>query len=418
MIEHVDFTPEMRSTHTILVPNMLPIHFAMLEDILNHSGYKVELLKTTGRSIIDEGLKNVHNDTCYPALLAIGQLIDALRSGNYDLDHVALLLTQTGGGCRASNYISLLRKALVSCGMQQIPVISLNFSGLEKSSGFKITTPLLVKALYGLNYGDLLMWLKNQSKPYELTSGQTDALVNSWINKLCKWFQNGRFLFVKANYRAIIRDFAAIPKSKEEKIKVGIVGEIYMKYSPLGNNNLEEFLIAEGAEPVLTGVMDFCMYCMQNNVNDFKLYGLNEKLSKGSALALKYLKRWQKKLIAAIKKEGSFRVPTDFDTVMRHAQEFIGIGAKMGEGWLLTGEMVDFIKEGINNVVCTQPFGCLPNHIVAKSMMRKCKDRYPLSNIVAIDYDPSATAINQENRLKLMLSNARLTQQLYAKESN
>ena len=413
----IDFTPEMRKTYTILAPMMLPIHFTMLEQILNRNGYHVELLRTTGRQIVDEGLKHVHNDTCYPALLVIGQMIDALKSGKYDPDKTALLITQTGGGCRASNYIFLLRKALKQSGFPNVPVISLNFASLESASGFSFTPAMILQALYAVIYGDLIMWVSNQCKPYELVAGSTQKVIDHWTDELCRQFQSSKFLHIRKNYRKILDDFAAIPRSSEQKVRVGIVGEIYMKYAPLGNNNLEDFLIKEGAEPVLSGLLDFILYCLKNSEVDYQLYGKGKKTRLLAALGLKYFVHVQNKMIRAVKEHGVFRVPGKFEDLEKGIEGVIGMGAKMGEGWLLTAEMMELIHSGVKNIVCTQPFGCLPNHIVAKGMTRKIKDRYPDANIVPVDYDPSATAINQENRLKLMLSNAKLAMQFEQKDA-
>lgn len=407
----IEFTPQMRKTHTILAPMMLPIHFTMLEQILNCNGYHVELLRTTGRQIVDEGLKNVHNDTCYPALLVIGQMIDALKSGKYDPDKTALLITQTGGGCRASNYIYLLRKALKQSGFPNVPVISLNFASLESASGFTFTPAMIIQALYAIIYGDLIMWVSNQCKPYELVAGSTQKVIDKWTEELCQQFHSSKFLHIRKNYQKILDDFAAIPRSSKPKVRVGIVGEIYMKYAPLGNNNLEDFLIKEGAEPVLSGLLDFILYCLKNSEVDYKLYGKGKKTKTIAHLGLRYFIHVQNKMIKAVEKHGVFRVPGKFDDLGRSIEGVIGMGAKMGEGWLLTAEMMELIHSGVKNIVCTQPFGCLPNHIVAKGMMRKIKDRYPDANIIPVDYDPSATAINQENRLKMMLSNAKLALQ-------
>lgn len=407
---HVEFTKEMKKTHKILVPMMLPIHFAFLEKILREEGYNVEILKTEGQQIIDAGLQHVHNDTCYPALLVIGQMIDALKSGKYDTDHIALAITQTGGGCRASNYIHLLRKALVQAGFPNVPVISVNFSNLEKNSGFSMTPKMLVKIAFGFVYADTLMWIKNQCKPYEIEKGSTDALVTTWVETICEQFHSLSFLRIKQNYKEMLKDFAELPRRNVAKIQVGIVGEIYMKYAPLGNNELEEFLIQEGCEPVVTGVLDFGLYCLENTLIDHEYYNRNKKAYPIVKLAKHYIMYLQEKAIKAINKQGVFRAPDRFTEVIESSEGIINRGVKMGEGWLLTSEMVALIKSGVNNIVCCQPFGCLPNHIVAKGMSRKIKDIYPMANIVAIDYDPSATKVNQENRLKLMLSNARLTQ--------
>lgn len=408
----VEFTKEMKKTHTILAPMMLPVHFAMLEQIIKCEGYKIEILNTEGRKIIDEGLRNVHNDTCYPALLVIGQMMDALKSGKYDPDKTALMITQTGGGCRASNYISLLRKALKESGFGHVPVISLNFAALEKNSGFSFDLKMIVRALYAVLYGDLIMWISNQCKPYEISKGDTQKVIDYWTDKLCKQLNTTEFLHVKRNYKSILDDFAKIERKKENKPRVGIVGEIYMKYAPLGNNKLEEFLIKEGAEPVLSGLLDFILYCLRNNVTDKELYGKSVMKMPVAKLGLAFFKHWQNKMIKAVEKHGEFRAPSSFSELETLVDGFISKGAKMGEGWLLTAEMVELIHSGVNNIVCTQPFGCLPNHIVAKGKMKLIKDKFPMANVVAVDYDPSATAINQENRLKLMLSNAKLTEQL------
>lgn len=406
----VEFTEAMRKTHKILIPNMLPIHFKMYENILSSEGYNVELLTSTHHQIIEEGVKNVHNDTCYPALLVIGQMIDALKSGRYDLDHVALIITQTGGGCRASNYINLLRKALANNNMAQIPVISLNFGGLEKNSGFKVTARLAIKLIYATIYADMIMWISNQCLPYEKQIGDTATIISKWQNEICNQLHSPAFLRVSHNYQEILKDFDKIEKTTSKKPRVGIVGEIYMKYAPLGNNNLEAFLIKEGAEPVISGLLDFILYCLENIMMDYTLYNMNKKAKVYAKLGKAYMMRNQKRMIKAIKKHGVFKTMENFDIVKDMANDYISKGVKMGEGWLLTSEMLDLIHSGVNNIICTQPFGCLPNHIVAKGMLRKIKDNYPMSNIVAIDYDPGASAINQENRIKLMLSNAKVNE--------
>ncbi|MBQ6847223.1 MAG: 2-hydroxyacyl-CoA dehydratase, partial [Oscillospiraceae bacterium] len=353
-------------------------------------------------------LKYVHNDTCYPAQLVIGQMIDALNSGKYDKNKVALMITQTGGGCRASNYIHLLRKALEKAGYGYIPVISLNFSGLEKESAFKMTPAILHRFLYAICYGDLLMNLVNQTKPYELNSGDAEALADLWTERLTAEMAKGKVSRrnAKKNYALIIEDFAKIPKGGSPKPRVGIVGEIFVKFSPLGNNNLEDFLVSEGAEVVVPGLLDFCLYVVYNGVLDRKLYGRNKKSSFLYKFLIKFFESYQMDLIKAIESEGSFNPPMPFHEVPPLTEGIIGMGVKMGEGWLLTAEMIELIHEGAMNIVCTQPFGCLPNHIAGKGMMKPIKEKYPEANIVAIDYDSGATKINQENRIKLMLSTA------------
>lgn len=402
------FTKEMKKDYTILAPNMLPIHFRFLSKIFDSYGYKTEVLETTGRYITDTGLKYVHNDTCYPALLAIGQLISALQSGKYDVHKTALLITQTGGGCRASNYIFLLRKALEKAGLGFVPVISLNFAGTESSPGFKITLPMLFKLVSAVLYGDLLMMLRNQCLPYETEPGSTRKLVESWTDRLVSLMSSPAF-FTRKNtmkkYGEIIRDFAALPKTGEKKMKVGIVGEIYVKFAPLGNNDLEEFLHSENCEVVMSGLLDFCMYCAYNMEHDRQYYGDNSKLYTFIVgKVYKYLLARQRDIISAIEKEGSFTPPTPFEHVVSLTDGYISTATKMGEGWLLTAEMLELIDSGTNNIVCAQPFGCLPNHICGRGMMKLIKDRNPQVNLVAVDYDPGATKVNQENRIKLMLA--------------
>lgn len=415
-MKRVEFTKEMKKTHTILVPMMLPIHFAFMQNILRKDGYHVEILKTSGQQIIDEGLKNVHNDTCYPALLVIGQMIDALKSGNYDIHHVALAITQTGGGCRASNYIHLLRKALQQAGFAHVPVISVNFSKLERNSGFSLSIKFLVRMLYACLYADTLMWIKNQIKPYETIPGSCEKLITTWVEKITKQFDSLAFMHLQKNYGEILREADAIKRDMRPKIQVGIVGEIYMKYAPLGNGDLEEFLIQEGCEPVLSGVLDFALYCLENASVDHAYYNRHKWTHTYIRMANNYIQRLQLKANKAIQQHGVFRVPDTFKEVVACSEGIINRGNKMGEGWLLTSEMVALIKSGVNNIVCCQPFGCLPNHIVAKGMTRKLKNIYPNANIVAVDYDPSATKVNQENRLKLMLSNARLNEKFLAEK--
>ena len=402
------FTKEMKEEYTLLMPQMLPVHFGMFQKMLQLEGYKVDMLTTYHHAIVEEGQKYVHNDTCYPALLVIGQLIDAVKHGGYDPHKVALLITQTGGGCRASNYIHLLRKALIKAGLEYIPVISVSF-GVEKNPGFSLTLPLIRKLVYAMLYGDVIVDLANQVRPYEVQAGEADRMLERWEDELVKSFDQGRRMryaqFVKT-LEEITADFAGIEVCREEKVKVGVVGEIYVKFSPLGNNNLEQFLLSEGCEVVVPGLTDFIIFKIFNRISDIELYGgskIKYLVCKG---LMQYVVKRQNTVIEIVGKS-RFRAPTHFEEIHRSVHDYLGDGNKMGEGWLLTGEMLELIHEGIPNTVCTQPFGCLPNHIVGKGMIRPLKDDYPDSNIVAIDYDPSATAINQENRIKLMLANAR-----------
>lgn len=409
-ITKTPFTKEMKKTHTILVPMMLPIHFRFLVNILHLHGYKAELLHNSGASVVNEGLRNVHNDTCYPALLVIGQMIDALKSGKWDLNKVALLITQTGGGCRASNYIHLLRKALNKSGFGYIPVISLNFSGLESNQGFSVTREMLKNFLSAIIYGDLLMSLANQCKAYEINKGDTDSMVSKWVERITtigsnKGLTNYRAL--KRDIKEILNDFASIARDTTPKVKVGIVGEIYIKFSPIGNNNLEDFLLAENCEVVIPGFLDFCLYCLNDSIVENKMYGGKRLTRFIYRIVYEYFCKKQRDMINIIEKHGIFRAPSYFKHTKSLADGYVSEAMNMGEGWLLTAEMLELINQGVNNIVCTQPFGCLPNHIVGRGMLKIIKEKNPQSNIVSIDYDPSATRVNQENRIKLMLSNAK-----------
>lgn len=407
-IERVLFTEDMKHTHTILIPDMLPRHFKLIAALMRNYGYNMELLQNSGAGVTENGLKYVHNDSCYPAQLVIGQFLDAIQSGKYDPKKVALLLTQTGGGCRASNYISLLRKALSRAGYGYVPIISLNFSGLESNPGFKITVPILRRLVYAILYGDLIMRLVNQCRPYEIIKGSADELADKWTSRLAKSLVDAkivRYKNVRNDFYSIVKDFSELPCVRTPKTRVGIVGEIYVKFSPLGNNHLEDFLVEENCEPVLAGLIDFVMYCVYNSIADYKLYRRGA-LTKGVySVVYKYLLKKQHHISEALTSTGVFRGFCDFDHTRSLIDGYIGIGMKMGEGWLLTAEMLELIDDGVNNIVCVQPFGCLPNHIAGRGVIHKIKEAYPEANIAAIDYDPSTSPVNQHNRIKLMLSN-------------
>lgn len=400
----------MKKTYKIIFPNMAPIHFNLFQKVFEHAGYDIEVLTNKGPSVVTEGLKYVHNDTCYPALLVIGQMIDALNSGKYDVHHTALLITQTGGGCRASNYIHLLRKALKKAGYGFVPVISLNMSGLEKNSGFKLTIPLLRRIVAGLIYGDLLMLLHNQCRPYENEKDASINLVNAWTDKLIDQFNHGKGYKskqVKKNLYEIVDDFAKLPKTVIPKVKVGIVGEIYVKYSSLGNNDLEEFLFEQGCEINVPGILGFALFKVDNRLDDIELYGGSFLKKKVCQILKGYLLKMEAYMIEAVNTHPEFHTMTPYLHTKELVKNVIGYGNKMGEGWLLTAEMIELCESGFENIVCAQPFGCLPNHICGKGMIRKIKDVSKNANIVPIDYDPSATRVNQENRIKLMLSIAK-----------
>ncbi len=403
------FTKEMKEEYTILIPMMMPTHFNIMKSVLIHNGYKMELLDTDGPEIAQTGLKYVHNDTCYPAILVIGQLIHALESGKYDVHKTALMITQTGGGCRASNYIHLLRKALHKAGFDFVPIISLNLSGLEKNPGFSLTLPMIRELAAALVYGDVIMLAANQTRPYEVTKGETNALVEKWSQKISDEFANGfgyKTKEIEESLYEICKEFSEIKVKKVPKVKVGIVGEIYVKYARLGNNDLERFLAEQDCEVCLPGLMGFVMFKVDNRLEDIKLYGGNKLKYSVANMLMKFLQKMEKMIIDCTEKYG-FLPPSPYTHTKKLVKGVIGYGSKMGEGWLLTAEMLELAETGFENIVCTQPFGCLPNHINGKGAVRKIKSINPKANIVTIDYDPGAPKVNQENRIKLMLAVAR-----------
>ena len=404
----VYFTKEMKKNYTILCPQMSPIHFDLIEPAVRSCGYNLEVLQNSDRTAIDTGLKYVNNDACYPSLIVVGQIMDALLSGKYDLEHTAVIMSQTGGGCRASNYIGFIRRALERAGMPQIPVISLNANGMETNPGFKITLPLLTKAMQAVVYGDLFMRVLYATRPYEAKAGSANALHEKWKAICIKSLQKHSLSMAEfnRNIRGIIHDFDELPRRDVQKPRVGIVGEILIKFSPLANNHVVELLEAEGAEAVMPDLLDFLLYCFYNN--NFKAEHLGKKKSTarlcnaGIAL-LEYFRRTARKELAASR---HFAPPAAINELADMAKGFVSLGNQTGEGWFLTGEMLELIHSGVKNIVCTQPFGCLPNHIVGKGVIKELRRNYPDSNIIAVDYDPGASEVNQLNRIKLMLATA------------
>ncbi len=405
--DFIDFTKEMREEYTILVPNALPIHFELMREVFVMYGYNMELLNYEGHDVIETGLKYVHNDTCYPGVVVIGQLMYALLSGDYDIHKTALMLYQTGGGCRASNYVHLLRRALKQAGLGFVPVISINFGGIEKYSGFKVTAPMFVKGLMSWLYGDFLMLLYNQTKPYEKKKNCTDRVLAKWNTEIIRQFKSNKGLTngaIKKNFRSIAADFSKIPVHKKNKIKVGIVGELYVKYARFGNNHLQEFLWAHNCEVHIPGILGFAMYSLSIGMEDKKLYGEKAGAVLFSKISVKYVENLEKIMLDVLSEYKCFESPMPFSKIKHLGKKVIGTGVKMGEGWLLPAEMMELVSSGVNNVICCQPFGCMPNHIVGKGVIRKVREYYPDSNICTIDYDAGATKVNQENRIKLMLS--------------
>ncbi len=400
------FPDERREEYTILAPDMLPYHFEFLAYVMRGHGYHIEILHDEGREVIDEGLKHCNNDACFPALCVIGQYLHALKSGKYDLDRTALLITQTGGGCRASNYLSLVRKALME-EFPQVPVLSLNFSSLEKGNSLKLTPSLVLKLAYCVFYGDLIMTCFNQTKPYEKTEGDCARVREECSEKVKKLFDSGAYRKLRKNARMIAEAFAAVPYDYGHKTKVGIVGEIYVKYSPLGNSRLVDFLLSEGCEPVVPALLDFVLYCIVNTLNDAKLYGKRSIVTPAYRIVYRWAKRKQRIMNEVLRAGKRYEPFHEFEHLRSLADKVINQGVKMGEGWLIPAEMAALAESDTENIVCAQPFGCLPNHIAGKGAVRSVKKLFPRVNIVPIDYDPSATKVNQENRIKLMLASAR-----------
>ena len=402
------FTPEMKKTHTILIPNMAVTQFRLLQAALECEGYNVEVLGNCGSEVAQLGLKYVHNDTCYPALLVIGQFLDALNSGKYDLEHTALLITQTGGGCRASNYIGFIRRALDKAGMPQVPVISVNANGMETNPGFKITLPLLTKAMQAVVYGDLFMRVLYATRPYEAKAGSANALHEKWKAICIKSLQKHSLSMAEfnRNIRGIIHDFDELPRRDVQKPRVGIVGEILVKFSPLANNHVVELLEAEGAEAVMPDLLDFLLYCFYNS--NFKADNLGGKRSTAHLcnMGISLLEYFRRTCRRELERSTHFLPPARIQDLASMAKHYVSLGNQTGEGWFLTGEMLELIHSGTTNIICTQPFGCLPNHIVGKGVIKGLRASHPEANIIAVDYDPGASEVNQLNRIKLMLSTA------------
>ncbi len=408
-IEKVPFTEQMRRDYTILCPQMSPIHFDILGPAMAACGYNLVVLDNDNRTAIDHGLKYVNNDACYPSLIVVGQLMAALESGQYDLNKVALIITQTGGGCRATNYIGFIRRALRKAGLEHIPVISLNLAGIESNPGFHMDLSFLLHAAFGAAFGDILQKTVYRMRPYEITQGSVDALHRKWIEKcirFCSKKYPSLFKFRKM-CRQMVEEFDAIPIHEDMiKPRVGIVGEILVKYSPTGNNHLVELLESEGAEVVVPELFGFMHYCFYNQIYKAENLGTSIKTAKRSELGIKALEFLQKPANDAYKKSKHFDAYCNIRELVDYAKDYVSIGNQTGEGWFLVGEMIELIHSGAVNIVCTQPFGCLPNHIVGKGVIKEIRRTHPEANIVAIDYDPGASEVNQLNRVKLMLSSA------------
>ena len=406
-IDKVEFTREMRDEYTVLCPQMSPIHFKMLQAAVRHFHVNFVMLPDATKSTIDEGLRFVNNDACYPSIIVVGQLMEAIASGKYNTDKLALAITQTGGGCRATNYIGFIRRALEKTGYGHIPVVSISAQGIEKNSGLKYNVKGLKCAMHAIMYGDLFMRVVYRTRPYEKVPGSVNKLHKKW-EKICiadieRGSRNFRFIV-----RDIVRDFDNIPLDESiKKPRVGIVGEILVKFLPSANNHLVDLLEAEGAEAVMPDLLDFLSYTAYNSNYKYEFLGKSKKSANISNLLIKFLERMRAPMVKALEKSNRFEPPTPIATIAGYARPVVSIGNETGEGWFLTGEMIELIKHGAPNIVCCQPFACLPNHIIGKGVIKKLRTIYPTANITPIDFDPGASEVNQVNRIKLMLAAAR-----------
>lgn len=407
--ERVVFTKEMRKNYTILCPQMTPIHFDILEPAFQAAGYRLVVMDSDSRSSVDVGLRFVNNDACYPSLIVVGQIMSAVMSGKYDMTKTAILISQTGGGCRASNYIGFIRRALEKAGYPDVPVISINLSGLEKNPGFKLTPQLIQHGLYALIFGDIFMRCLYRTRPYEAVPGSANALHEKWKKRVIAFVSKKGFVShrtYKKMCREIIRDFDNLPMLDIKKPRVGVVGEILVKFLPMANNYLVDLLEAEGAEAVMPDLTDFLLYCFYNQNFKTEHLGMSKKSARNSNLGIRFFEALRSAARDEFEKSKHFDPPARIEKLAEYASEIVSEGNQTGEGWFLTGEMLELIHTGTSNIVCTQPFACLPNHVVGKGVIKKLRHQYPLSNIVAIDYDPGASEVNQLNRIKLMLSTA------------
>ena len=404
--DRIKFTLKMKKNYTILSPSMAPIHFKILKPILLRQGFKIEIMENDGPEVLELALKYVNNDMCYPAMLTTGQMLATMKSGKYDPDKVAMVITQSGGGCRDSNYINLMRKAFEKAGYPNVPFISANIWGLELNSGVDLTPRSLLMALAGLIYGDMIMIVSNQVRPYEVNKGETDQMIDKWTERLGNTFLKGRGFSkraIKKNLKEIADDFASIKIEKTPKVKVAVIGELFLKYSAPGNNHLEEFLAEQDCEVYVPSILGFGIYKTNGALEDLRLYGGNKAKKAILEVAMKYMFKMEDILISAIEANPNFVPPERVNDLKKRAEGVINVGNSMGEGWYLAAEMLEFADHGYENIVIVQPFGCLPCHVAAKGMMNKVRRVDPRLNIVDIEYDPGATRVNQENRIKLML---------------
>ncbi len=404
--KRVVFTKKMKKIHTLLAPQLSPIHFELVKPVFSSCGYNLEVMPSIDREAIDTGLVYVNNDACYPSLISVGQVINALKSGKYDVNNTSVLMSQTGGGCRATNYVAFLRKALVSAGFEHVPVVSLNLSGLEKNPGFSLSPKLINGAIQSLVYGDLFMRVLYKTRPYESVAGSANALYDKWNEKVKKDLLTGDLKSFKKNIYGIVEDFDNLPLNYIQKPRVGVVGEILVKFHPTANNDIVSLLEKEGAEAVVPDLMDFFTYSLYNATYKEKYFGFKKSATIKANIGIKVIELYRTHLRDALEKSKRFEPPKTIKELGRYAEPIVSLGNQTGEGWFLTAEMVELIHSGANNIICTQPFACLPNHVTGKGVIKELRRKYPLANIVAVDYDPGASEVNQLNRIKLMLSTA------------
>ncbi|WP_027308813.1 2-hydroxyacyl-CoA dehydratase [Caloramator sp. ALD01] len=402
--EKVTFTKDMKKKHTILAPQMAPIHFELVQEAFRWAGYNLEVLPSVDKNAIDEGLKYVNNDACYPSIIVVGQLMSALKSGKYDLNNTSVIISQTGGGCRATNYIGFLRKALSDAGLSHIPVISLNAVGLEKNPGFKVTLPMLHRGVMALLLGDLIMRLLYRTRPYEKEKGSCDRLYEKWINRCKRVVRSGSVFEYKKVVNDMIADFEAVEIEETRKPRVGVVGEILVKFHPTANNDIVKLIEEEGGEAVVPDLVDFFLYSAYDAEYKHKYLSGSKKAKILGNATIKVVEMYRNVIRRALENSSRFEVPTTIYHLAEKAKEIIDLGNQTGEGWLLTAEMIELIEMGVPNIACLQPFACLPNHVTGKGVAKALRERYKDVNIVAIDYDPGASEVNQVNRLKLMMS--------------
>ena len=408
-IHKIPFTKEMRKDYTILIPQMAPIHFEIMETALLASGYNVKLLNTCTPKTVETGLKYVNNDACYPSILTTGQMIEALESGEYDINKTALIMSQTGGGCRATNYIGFIRKALKDAGFPNVPVISFNVVGMEKNPGFKISIPLMEKLLKSIVYGDLLQKLLLKNRAYEKVSGESQKLYDAWMEKCKALVRKSNSKEFKKSIYDMVADFEKIELDMTvKKPKVGVVGEILIKYHPFGNNFVIDVLEKEGAEVVMPDFMGFIKFMATHKITFNTLLNIDKTKAKVFKFALKLIDIFEKDLKIALRSsKKNYLMPCDIWHLEEKVKDILSIGNQTGEGWFLTAEMVEYIENDIPNIVCVQPFACLPNHVVGKGVIKTMRSKYPNANISPVDYDPGASEANQTNRLKLLMTVAK-----------